>query len=121
MEQKTNTTPILIIDDERANLKVMAACLTRKKYNVETTLSGKDGIRKITENNYSLIITDLKLQDMSGEEIFYYLRDTLKKSTPVIGISGSPWLLKKARFDAVLKKPFSIVELQAVVERLAPK
>ena len=109
---------ILVIDDESLILNFLSNLLTRKGYLVDTAESGKEGIKKIDENKYALIITDIEMPGISGNEVIRYLRNGKKSSTPVIGISGTPWRLKLDLFDAALKKPCLTEELLSTVRAL---
>nr|NJM02041.1 response regulator [Desulfobacula sp.] len=81
---------ILVIDDEASVLSFLRLCLSRRGYRVDTAKSGEEGIKKIRANGYSMIITDIKMGSLSGDNVLYYLRDVLGDPTPVIGMSGTP-------------------------------
>jgi len=118
METHPAAKPILIIDDETSILTVLEKILSKKGYCVETASTGKAGIRKIENNDYSLILTDIKMPDISGDQILDHMRNEIKKSTPVVAMSGTPWLLSRSNFDAVLIKPYHMKELLSVIHRL---
>jgi len=118
MKNCTTTNPILLIDDEASILKVLKRTLTRNGYDVDIATNGEEGIRKIENNEYSLILTDMKMNGITGDEIFDYLRNTIKKTTPIVGMSGTPWLLEHIGFDAVLPKPYYMKELLDLVSQL---
>lgn len=118
MKNCPTLNPILVIDDETSILKVLEKALSRKGYIVDTASDGKEGIRKIENNEYGLILTDIKMDGISGDQIFYYLRNEIKKSTSIVGMSGTPWLLEKVGFDAVLPKPYHMKELLDLINRL---
>jgi DNA-binding response OmpR family regulator len=118
MENKSGLDPILIIDNDAAVLKFLMLCLSRKGYCVDIAGTVEKGGKKIKTNNYSLIIADLQMPELSGDQIYDFLRYTLKKSTPIVGMSGTLWFIDKSNFDAVLPKPCSIKELLTVIDRL---
>jgi len=109
---------ILIIDDEVPILKMLKLKLTRKGFIVDTAASGEEGMEKINSNTYDLILTDIKMPGISGDQIFDYLKKEKKSSTPVVGMSGTPWLLDQCDFAAVLSKPCSMKEALAVINQL---
>jgi DNA-binding response OmpR family regulator len=109
---------ILVIDDETSILKVLKRFLSRNGYAVDIAADGEEGIRKIENNEYSLIITDIKMTGISGEQVFSYLRNEIKKTTPIVGMSGTPWLLEHIGFDAVLSKPYYMKELLDLIGQL---
>ncbi len=118
MDNAPTANPILVIDDEAAILRLLKACLERKGYGVDTAANGQEGISKIKENEYGLILTDIRMPGISGVQVLDFLRNHMKKSTPIIGMSGTPWLLEDKGFDAVLEKPYSMPEMYNLVFRL---
>jgi len=109
--------PILIIDDELPILSLLSKSLARNGYSVDTVENGEKGIKKIESNNYCLIFTDIKMPGLSGEQVLQHLRNTQNALTPVVGMSGTPWLLDQTDFDAVLEKPFSMKKLLKVARQ----
>jgi len=95
----------LIIDDEQAILKMLNQTLSRNGFVVDVAETAEKGINKINCNSYGLIITDIKMPGMSGDDIFKYVRTDLKKSIPIIAMSGTPWLLENSSFNAIIAKP----------------
>lgn len=118
MNTTINSKSILVIDDEQPILNLLAKSLTKNGYTVDSAENGEKGIEKIESNNYSLIFTDLKMPGLSGEQVLQYLRSIQKNLTPIVGMSGTPWLLEQSDFDAVLAKPFSMKELLTITEKL---
>jgi CheY-like chemotaxis protein len=114
------THKVLVIDDEKAILKVLTKILSRVGYTVDATDNGTDAIKKVTISHYDFVITDIKMPEISGEEILHEIKSIKGDNLPVIGMSGTPWLLDENSFDAVINKPFSIEELFEVVEKIAP-
>ena len=66
---------------------------------------------------FDLVITDVLLQGMDGRDVLKHIRSSEKRRTPVIGMSGTPWLLVGAGFDHILEKPFSIHHLVASIKK----
>jgi len=116
--QRYPIVDILIIDDETDILNMLKQQLLRNGYDVDTAASGDEGIKKIKHNEYGLIITDIKMPGISGYQVLDFLRNKIKKSTPIVGMSGTPWLLNHTDFNAILPKPFFIKELLALISKL---
>ena len=121
MKTYPTANPILVIDDETSILMLLKRILSRNGYAVDTATNGEDGIRKIENNEYSLILTDIEMSGISGDQVFDYLRNKIKKSTPIVGMSGTPWLLDQIGFDAVLPKPYHMKELLDCISQFAEK
>jgi len=110
---------ILVIDDEKNILEMIKMALTKFGHDVETASDGEEGIRKFDEKRFDLVITDIKMPRLDGNGVLQYIRNSKRQSTPVIGISGTPWMLDGKNFDAVLAKPFLIKTLADYIRNLA--
>lgn len=121
MKNCPTLNPILVIDDETSILKVLKRTLSRNGYAVDIAADGEEGIRKIKNNEYSLIFTDIKMPGISGYQVFNYLRNEIKKTTPIVGMSGTPWLLDQSNFDVVLPKPYHMKDLLDCIIQFAEK
>lgn len=113
---------ILIVDDELEMLESLEKILSHKnEFNIIACSSSKEAINKIEKNGFDLIITDLKLGDLTGIDIL----KTAKKFHPntlVIILSGygtiesSVEAVKNGAFDFI-EKPFSSGKLFETIER----
>ncbi|RJQ49680.1 MAG: response regulator, partial [Desulfobacteraceae bacterium] len=97
---------VLVIDDEKMILNIIETALTAFGYTVEVAADGGEGIRKFDEGFYDLVITDLIMPNVDGNGVIDHIRSSSKKKTPIIGISGTPWLLQDLDVDRILTKPF---------------
>jgi DNA-binding NtrC family response regulator len=101
---------ILIIDDERAIRSTLREILEYEDYEVEDVDNGIDGIELIQNNNYDLVLCDIKMNRMDGMEV---LTEGLaiKPDLPFIMISGHGTVetaveaSKKGAFDFISKPP----------------
>ena len=118
---------ILIVDDNKMNLKV--ASLVLKKYNVQidTAISGQECLDKIMQGEkYDLILLDDMMPQMSGSETFVKLKEIPSFSIPTIAltanaISGMKEKYLEAGFDDYLAKPIDKIELHRVLQRFLVK
>jgi DNA-binding response OmpR family regulator len=116
----SHAVKILIIDDEPSILKMLTMALSRKGYVTDTALNGAQGIKKFNANHYDLVLTDIVMPDLSGSQVSLELRKIKGNVTPIVGMSGTPWLLDRDLFDDVLPKPCSLKELFDVIGKVAP-
>lgn len=110
---------ILVVDDEPKIVDVVKSYLENSGYKVYTAYSGKKAIETFEEENPSLIILDLMLPDITGEEICKTLRK--KSSVPIIMLTAKVEeedILKGLDIgaDDYVTKPFSPRQLIARVE-----
>ncbi len=57
---------ILVIDDEKAILRLLRDTLTKFGYSVETAINGRDGIDKFEKKSFDLVITDIRMPGIDG-------------------------------------------------------
>ena len=107
---------ILVIDDSRFILKQVKRVLEPRNYVVETASSGKEGIEKLKNGKFNLIILDLELPDINGTKVLEFIRSNKNLvKLPVIVFSGTAdaetirYILKNGAND-YLKKPFVFEE-----------
>ncbi len=109
---------ILVIDDEKEILDIIKIILSKAGYRVETALDGQKGIKKLDNGQFDLVITDINMPGLDGRKVVEYIRNSDRPCTPVIGVSGTPWLLKGSPFDAVFTKPFPLTDLVNSIRHL---
>ena len=112
---------ILVIDDEAAIRKITVRILRSAGYEVLDAGSGSEGLRMWREKSADLIVTDLRMSDMSGMDVI----DELGVSAPTLPIivvsgdmGGHEGPLRHAmatRPITLLRKPFRAGELLAMV------
>ena len=112
---------ILIIEDEEKVVQILRAYLEKNGYNVRFALNGLAGIKIFKEIKFDLIILDLMLPDISGEDICKVIRETSAVYIFMLTAKGS--LEDKIEglnigADEYLVKPFSPRELTARVNAL---
>ncbi|MGA6927224.1 MAG: response regulator, partial [Desulfosarcina sp.] len=93
---------ILVIDDEPGISDMIGEALTRFGYTVDTATTGRQGVKRLKEASFDLVVTDMCMPELDGAGIVRQIRNSSRPLTPVIGISGTPWLLERADCDAVL-------------------
>ncbi len=109
---------ILVIDDDESILLMLTMALTKFGFSVEIASNGLEGVKKIDEGNFDLVITDIIMPGLDGIGVARHIRRSKKRFTPIIGISGTPWLLVNGDFDAVFSKPSSIMAIVDTVKTL---
>jgi DNA-binding response OmpR family regulator len=109
---------ILVIDDEKGITSLIREALSMFGYDVEIALDGQEGIKKFETSAYDLVITDICMPGLDGNSVARHIRNSDRKSTPIIGMSGTPWLLDKGDFDMVISKPFPLKMLIESMKKL---
>lgn len=112
---------ILIIEDEEKVAEVLKAYLQKEGYGVYCTTKGMEGIKLFEKFEFSLVILDLMLPDISGEEVCSVLRKISEVHIFMLTAKGT--LEDRIEglnlgADEYLVKPFSPRELTARVNAL---
>lgn len=107
---------ILIIEDDEKIRRILQLELTHEGYRVDTAIDGDDGIDKFNSNKYDLILLDLMLPKLSGEEVCKNIRSM--SEIPIIVITAKDQIKNKIELldmgaDDYITKPFNIDELFA--------
>ncbi len=112
---------ILVIEDDERVSDVIRAYLEREGYNVQITAKGMEGIEIERKSEIDLIILDLMLPDISGEEVCRIIRQN--SDVHIFMLTAKSSLSEKIEglnmgADEYLVKPFSPRELTARVNAL---
>lgn len=112
---------ILVIDDEENIRNGLAANFEMEDYNVKTAPNGKEGIALIDKGDIDLVITDLRMDGISGEEVVRHIA-TETPGIPVIVLTGHGSIdsaVKAMRDGAYdfLTKPLNLDQLNMIVKR----
>ncbi len=112
---------LLIIDDEEPLCQVLENTFREKGHIVETATSGQAAKAKIESHAYDLIISDIRMPEMSGLELLEHARAT-KNRTPFILMTAVPTVataIKAVNLGAyryVVKTDSLVEDLCAIVE-----
>ena len=110
---------ILIVEDNNDINEMVAEYLAKAGYNCDQAYSGTEGKLYISNNQYDLIILDLMLPGMSGEQLITKIREKLE--VPIIVLTAKDSIDSKVSVlgsgaDDYLCKPFELEELLARVQ-----
>lgn len=90
VEQKGNKKRILFIEDEEIFLEMFGKKLEEEGYELEYAKNGAWGSKEASEKQFDLIITDMVMPAMTGDEIIRRIRlDEKTKDVPIIVLSAS--------------------------------
>ena len=112
---------ILIVDDEKNIREGLKLFLKREGYTIILSENGNDAIEQLKENDIDLVISDLRMPGMDGDELLTYITKNYP-GIPVILITGHGSVenavnaMKNGAYDFVTK-PFSLEKLGILVQR----
>ena len=113
----------LVVEDSPMMRQLLVFALARiKKLHVTEAEDGVDGLRKLANGKFDLVITDISMPWMNGLQALYAAR-TAGVDTPVIVMTAMkneriPAQVAAAGKTVLLQKPFDFDELAATVGRL---
>ncbi len=114
---------VLVVDNEKQHAEAMAESLERVAYECTVATSGPEGARRIEQNTFDIVVTDLVMNDVDGMEILRRARETLP-DCEVIMITGHATVpkaveaMQQGAFN-FLEKPITPNRLRAVTEKAA--
>ena len=120
----TSNKRILIVDDNNLNIKVTTKMLKDLNYQVDDCTSGKACLEKISKGSkYDVILMDIMMPKMSGDETLKELKKDDSFITPVIALtadalSGCEEKYKSLGFSEYLSKPFKKDELDDKLRKI---
>ncbi|GBD87495.1 transcriptional regulatory protein QseF [bacterium BMS3Abin03] len=111
---------ILIVDDEEKTRKVLKIDL-QDNYRVLLAKNGNEAVQLLKDNNIHLILSDLRMPDMDGLELLYFVQQK-HPNIPVIiitaygSVENAVEAMKMGAYDYILK-PVKIDELDTLINK----
>jgi two-component system, cell cycle response regulator DivK len=118
---------ILIVEDNPKNLKLVRDTLQVKGYRTIEAGTGEEGVQLARDQHPALVLMDIHLPGITGEEAFHQLRaDPGTRAIPVIAVTASVMAhdqkrIMAAGFDGFQGKPISVRELLETIRSVIEK
>ena len=115
-----NKFRILVLDDEEIVVTRLKPALEKEGYIVETFVNSKSAKEYLEQNRFDIVITDLKMADIDGLQLFRFVKEKWP-GTKVVLISGFATLkvaqeaLKEGVYQ-VIPKPFKISRIKELID-----
>jgi CheY-like chemotaxis protein len=117
---------VLVVDDSAEIREVLSLYFEHEHIEYELIDNGTDGLEAIRKNNFDLILLDLAIPGFSGLDVI----DSLKKdgifelrNVVIFTASSEPKILaelKSSGAKEIFKKPCSLDDLKALIDRYRP-
>ena len=113
---------VLVVDDNKLNLKVATRLLTPYNLEIITSESGFDAIELLKNNKYDIILMDDMMPKMSGTETLKEIKKNNLYDGPIIALTANALTGMREKyiesgFDDYLAKPIEKPELSRVLEK----
>ena len=125
-EEKIQGKKVLVVDDNKLNIKVATRLLKDYKLEVDSCLSGFECLEKLKTNKYDLIFMDDMMPKLSGRETLKKIKEDTTFKTPVVAltanaIAGMEEEYLEEGFDGYLPKPIERKALDNIVNKYLNK
>jgi two-component system response regulator HydG len=114
---------VLLVDNNKSHALTMEETLERVGYNCCVATSGPEGARRIEQDNFDVVITDLVMNDVDGMEILNRARQSLPECEVIVvtGHASVPKAVEAMQRGAFnfLEKPLNTDRLRAITEKAA--
>lgn len=115
---------ILIAEDNIINQKLLIQILDMLGYKADAVSDGPEVLTTIKEKTYDLVLMDIQMPEMGGEETTAQLRQQLNDHSPKIiavtayAMAGDREKYLKAGMDGYISKPFKIEDLVSEIKKV---
>lgn len=114
---------ILIVDDNKLNIKVARKAMSDLDYEIDEVYNGDECLEKIKEKQYDVILMDIMMPGMSGDETLVKLKEDSNFNTPVIAVTadveaGSETKYLNQGFTSYIGKPFTRNQIKEKLDKL---
>lgn len=84
-----NPAHVLVIDDQEASRQILTRCLEHEGHTVDFACDGREGLAKLEQHDYELLLLDILMPEINGIEVLRHMRESRRLlATPVIVVSG---------------------------------
>lgn len=120
---------LLVVDDNKVNLKVFKGLLKNNNMQIDTAMNGKECLELMKENHYHIVFLDHLMPDMDGVETLNQakmLKNSKSQDAVMIvltanAVAGAREKFLQEGFDDYLSKPISLPLLKEMILKYLPK
>ncbi|MBE6149911.1 MAG: response regulator [Firmicutes bacterium] len=122
-EKNLENNKVLIVDDNKINIKVAESFLKPYNFSIDTALSGSECIDLVKDKDYNLIFMDDMMPNLSGVETLHKLKENNEFKTPVVAltanaINGAREHYLNEGFDDYIAKPIDKSTLNDIINKV---
>ena len=121
---------ILLVEDYAPNVMVAETFLESFGYICDVASNGMEAVEKVMRNHYAAVLMDVQMHGMNGLQATSLIRENEKNNNKnrlaIIGMTAHALTGDRERclgvgMDEYISKPFNPVELEALLQRFAPR
>jgi len=120
-----NNARILVVDDDRQLADMLVEYLVKLGYEATAAYGGREGLARFEQDDFKLVILDLKMPDMSGMEVLEAIKSIDSRAVVMVlsgfgTIESAVTAIKKGAYDFI-PKPIELNALGAILDRALRK
>ena len=124
--ETTEGLRVLVVDDQKVVANVYSSIFkTLGVGEVDIAISGEEAAALVRQKTYDLVLSDVQMPGMGGIGFVKYVRETLgNRALPIYAVTSDTASIDSFReqgFNAVLMKPFTKLNVQALLRRVKPR
>lgn len=128
--RRSRTLRILLAEDDVVNLIAEKRMLEKAGHTVTTAMDGQEVLDRVAEQNFDLILMDVKMPVIDGVVATRAIREGMtghdRKCLPIIAVTAYTLAGDKEKFlsagmNGYISKPVSIIELHTAIENVMSK
>lgn len=114
---------ILIVDDNKLNIKVARRALKDFDFIIDEAYDGLECLEKVKNNQYDLILMDIMMPNLNGEETLKKLKEDHNFNTPVLALTADALETSKDKylnegFISYISKPFNKEQIKEKLDKI---
>jgi CheY-like chemotaxis protein len=106
IETEIKNTKILVVEDIALNQFLMKTMLDNFSFEFDITANGKLAIEKLKQKSYDIILIDLQMPEINGNETNEYIRNVIHSTMPIIALTANVTIGDLAKCRAVGKNDY---------------
>ena len=120
-QKKTGSKNILLVDDDDLTLQLLEKVLEAENVHIEMALNGKEALEKLGATKFNLVICDIQMPEIRGEELFQHIQENaLLAPHQIIFLTGDKSTDVKKFLEnsgcSYVYKPFAMLQFAQQVE-----
>jgi signal transduction histidine kinase/CheY-like chemotaxis protein len=117
---------VLLVDDNEINQRLASIMLQNMGCKVTIAGNGQEAIEKLPDNDFQLILMDIQMPLMNGYEATEYMRNKVKLTLPIIGLSANVYKEEieqcyQSGMNDYLGKPYTEKKLREKVAEMGAR
>ena len=111
---------VLVVDDDAAHAEAVADSLERVGYACTVATTGADGMARLGQDDYEVVVTDLRMKDATGMEVLAKAKELLPDAEVIVvtghgTVQSAVEAMQQGAFNYLLK-PLDLKQLRSVVD-----